>query len=118
MRRKILSVLSVLMAVLMSTAVLTACSNSGKDGAQASTAEKENSRIPDESRIKELVEMAFSVTGMWLDNSTSRDFAAPCDIRPEGMLNCFYSFANGERFYDAESKSYRFTADDVNAFKK
>ena len=97
MKRKILSVLSVLMAVLMSTAVLTACSNSGKDGAQASTAEKENSRIPDESRIKELVEMAFSVTGMWLDNSTSRDFAAPCDIRPEGMLNSFYSFANGEK---------------------
>ena len=116
MKRKILSVLSVLMAVLMSNAVLTACSNSGKDGAQASTAEKENSRIPDESRIKELVEMAFSVTGMWLDNSTSRDFAAPCDIRPEGMLNCFYSFANGEKFYDAESKSYRFTAGDVNAF--
>lgn len=113
MRKKILFVLiTVLICVLM----ISACSNSGRDGAQASTAEKENGRIPDESRIKELVEMAFSVTGMWLDNSTSRDFSAPCDIRPEGMLNCFYNFADGERFYDAESKSYRFTADDVNAF--
>ncbi len=109
-------ILFVLITVLICVLMVSACSNSGRDGAQASTAEKENGRIPDESRAKELAEMAFSVTGMWLDNSTSRDFAAPGDIRPEGMLNCFYSFANGERFYDAESKSYRFTADDVNAF--
>lgn len=109
-------ILFVLITVLICVLMVSACSNSDRDGAQASTAEKENGRIPDESRIKELVEMAFSVTGMWLNNSTYRDFAAPCDIRPEGMLNCFYNFADGEKFYDAASQSYRFTAADVNAF--
>ena len=116
MRRKILSVLSVLITVLICVLMISACSNVGEGGAQTSTAEQTGEEILDESRIKELVEMAFSVTGMWLDNSTYRDFAAPCDIRPEGMLNCFYNFADGEKFYDAASQSYRFTAADVNAF--
>ena len=112
MKKKILSVLTVLMAVLMCVLTLCACSNEHTDGAQTSTAEE----IIGESRADELIKMAFSVTGMWLDGSTSRDFALPEEIRPEGMLNCFYNFADEKRFYDSATGSYRFTADDVNAF--
>ncbi len=120
MKQKNLSVLkpvlSVLMAVLICVLTLTACSNELTDGAQTSTAEEIGGEALDESRISELVKMAFSVTGMWLDGSTSCDFASPEEIRPEGMLNCFYSFADEEKFHDEATGSCRFTADDVNAF--
>ncbi len=112
MKKKILSVLTVLMAVLMCVLTLCACSNEHADGAQMSTA----AETIDESRANELVKMAFSVTGMWLDGSTSHNFASPEEIRPEGMLNCFYNFADEDKFYDEATGSYRFTADDVNAF--
>lgn len=112
MKKKILSVLTVLMAVLMCVLTLSACSNEHEDGAHLSTADENL----DESHANELVKMAFSVTGMWLDGSTSRDFASPEEIRPEGMLNCFYNFAGEEKFYDSTAGSCRFTADDVNTF--
>ena len=70
-------ILFVLITVLICVLMVFACSNSGKGGAQTSTAEQTGGESLDESRIKELVEMAFSVTGMWLDNSTYRDFSAP-----------------------------------------
>ena len=117
MKRKILSVLSVLMAVILSTAAFSTCSktpagaeNSGGSGESVS----ENNY--DMDRINELIHMAFSVNGMQISNSTNFCFESPDDIKPEGFFNCFYSFADPEKFYRKTSEHFVFTVDDIQNF--
>ena len=117
MKRKILSVLGVLMAVILSTAAFSACSktpagaeNSGGSGESVS----ENNY--DMDRINELIHMAFSVNGMQISNNTNFCFESPDDIKPEGFFNCFYSFADPEKFYRKTSEHFVFTVDDIQNF--
>lgn len=155
MKRKILSVLTVLVAVLMSTAALAACdkapagaessggsgesmsteqggepsvsesaAESGEPGASESAAESgeseeqssAQSEIYDTIRIDELICMAFSVNGIQISGSANHCFTDTADIKPEGFFNCFYSFADPEKFYDKTSGCYIFTADDIRNF--
>ena len=136
-----LKIFSLLIAVLMSTAVLTSCSKapagaessggssdnlsteqgsepsasgaqSGESGAQ-NGAQNENY---DTDRIDELIRIAFSVSGIQISGSTNFCFTSPDDIKPEGFMNCFYSFEGADRFYDKASEKFVFTTDDVQNF--
>ena len=117
MKRKILSVLSVLTAVLMSTAALSACNKApAGDNSSGGSGESVSENNYDMDRINELIRMAFSVNGMQISNSTNFCFENPNDIKPEGFFNCFYSFADPEKFYNKTSEHFVFTVDDIQNF--
>lgn len=60
--------------------------------------------------------MAFSVNCRQFDSDTDFCFNSLDDIKSEGLLNCFYSFEDAEKFYDVSTEKYIFTADDVQDF--
>ena len=116
MKKRILAFLAVLAAALL----LSACEKAPAE-AESGAAAAEQGGEPDESgcdtdRLNELIRMAFSVTGIQVGGSADCCFASPDDIKPEGFFNCFYSFADEEKFYDEASEKYIFTTDDIQSF--